>query len=229
LGGVLLNNRYLFYCTAVVFTILFIAPSIAVAEDNSNEYTNISVQEANKMIKGCSNVFILDVRTPAEYNAAHLKGAHLIPFKNVPAHDPVALPDESLLKARINEVPRDKPVIVYCLTEGRSTNASKLLVENGYTNIYNMQGAIPAWINAGYPVVSTFVDQSGVEGHVKNFLKAQINHVFVYLKIGNDAKANEQLNTTKTFVNKTESKCLITADQAKYLRAEIEEIRAMIK
>lgn len=223
-----MNNRYLLYFTAAIFAVLLIAPGTAVAEDNSVGYKNITVSQAYKMIRGC-NVFILDVRTPAEFHAAHIKRATLIPFKNVPAHDPVALPDKSLLPARINEVPRDRPVIVYCLTEGRSTNASKLLVEKGYTNVYNMKGAIPAWINAGYPVVSTFVDQSGVEGHVKKSLKAQINQVLLYLEIGNDAKANKQLNTTKTFVNKTESKYLITADQAKYLRAEIEEIRAMIK
>jgi rhodanese-related sulfurtransferase len=228
LGGVFLNKRYLSYLVAALFAVFLIAPGIAAAENNQAGYTNISVSQAYKMIKGC-NAFILDVRTPAEYHAAHIKGATLIPYKNVPAHDPVALPNKSLLPARINEVPKDMPVIVYCLTEGRSTNASKLLVENGYTNIYNMQGAIPAWINAGYPVVSTFVDQSGVKGYIKKPLKAQINCVLLYLRIGDDAKANNQLNTTKSFVNETENKCLITADQAKYLRAEIEEIRAMIK
>jgi rhodanese-related sulfurtransferase len=39
----------------------------------------------------------LDVRTPAEYNYTHIEGAKLIPFKNVPSHDPVNLPDEDLL------------------------------------------------------------------------------------------------------------------------------------
>jgi rhodanese-related sulfurtransferase len=42
-------------------------------------------------------VFILDVRTPAEYNYTHIEGAKLIPLRNVPSHDPVNLPDEDLL------------------------------------------------------------------------------------------------------------------------------------
>ena len=43
------------------------------------------------------NVFLLDVRTPAEYNYAHIEGATLIPLRNVPSHDPVNLSDNKLL------------------------------------------------------------------------------------------------------------------------------------
>ncbi|MGB9926780.1 MAG: rhodanese-like domain-containing protein [Methanosarcina sp.] len=215
-------------CFAILFfTLLMIVPSLAAADTGSAGYKNITATEANKMIKGC-NVFILDVRTPAEFHAAHIKGATLIPFKNVPAHDPVNLSNESLLAARINEVPKDIPVIVYCLTSGRSFNATKLLVQNGYTNIYNMQMGIPAWIDARYPVTSTFIDESGVRSCIKKPLKAKINCVFLSLRMGDDARAKNQLDQFKSFVNETERARIVSPGQAIYLRAEAEEIRQMI-
>ena len=71
-------------------------------QDNFLEYRNVNVNEAYKMVISnvfvpSDKVFILDVRTPAEYNYTHIEGANLIPLKNVPLHDPVNLSDEGLL------------------------------------------------------------------------------------------------------------------------------------
>jgi rhodanese-related sulfurtransferase len=210
--------------------LLIIAPCIAAADTVSvsdTGYKNVTVCEAKEMIDE-GNVFILDVRTPAEFEAAHIEGTTLIPFKNVPAHDPVILTEDKLLKCRISEVPRDRPVIVYCLTGGRSLNASKLLVEKEYTNIYNMQGGIPAWIDARYPVVSTFVDELGLDHCIKNALNVKINRVLYYLEKGNDAKAEKELDKFICFVNATERAEKLNSNQANYSRLEAENIRHMM-
>jgi rhodanese-related sulfurtransferase len=220
-----LDKQYLPYLAAILFAFLIVAPGIAAAEDST--YTDVSVSEAKKMIEE-GNVFILDVRTPAEFEAAHIREAVSIPFKNVPSHDPVELPSSGLLPARINEVPTDKAVIVYCLTGGRSLSASKLLVENGYTNVYNVNGGITAWIDAGYPVKSTFLDNSGIKGFIKKPLKKQIKCALLYLRMGDDLKANEQLDEFVSSVNKTEETKAIDSNQANYLRAEAKEIKSMI-
>ena len=70
---------------------------------------------------------------------AHIEGAVLIPVDT--------------LEGRLNELPEDKPIITYCKGGGRSATAAAILVENGFTQIYDM-GGITDWIDKGYPTVS---------------------------------------------------------------------------
>ena len=111
---------------------------------------NVSVEDARKLIK--DDVFVLDVRTPAEFNTSHIEGATLIPVTNAFGS---RVNPEMLLEARIDEIPKDKKILVYCRTGHRSTTASKMLIDAGYSNVYNMVGGINAWISAGYPVVGS--------------------------------------------------------------------------
>jgi rhodanese-related sulfurtransferase len=72
---------------------------------------------------------LLDVRSPAEFAAGHLDGAVLVPV------------DE--LGARLAEVPRDRPVVVYCRSGGRSARAAALLAAAGY-EVHDL-GAMASW------------------------------------------------------------------------------------
>lgn len=119
-------------------------------KENTSGLENVSVQEAKEMIEK-DDVFILDVRTPDEFNSSHIKGATLIPVSNAFGSN---LSSDSLLKARIDEVPKKK-ILVYCRTGHRSDTAGIMLVNAGYSQVYNMAGGITAWIDAGYPVVSS--------------------------------------------------------------------------
>lgn len=119
-------------------------------KENTSGLENVSVQEAKKMIEK-GEVFVLDVRTPDEFNSSHIKEATLISVSNAFGS---TLSSDSLLKARIDEVPKKK-ILVYCKTGRRSDTASIMLVNAGYSQVYNMVGGITAWIDAGYPVVSS--------------------------------------------------------------------------
>jgi len=78
------------------------------------------------------DLFVLDVRTPAEFNAGHIPGAHAIPL------------DE--LDDRIRELPaRDRSVLVVCAAGGRSTQACEVLAEHGFTRLMNLAGGMHAW------------------------------------------------------------------------------------
>ncbi|AKB35275.1 hypothetical protein MSSAC_0685 [Methanosarcina siciliae C2J] len=120
------------------------------APESPAGFETVSVEEAREMIEK-DDVFILDVRTPAEFNSSHIEGATLIPVTNSGGSN---LSPDQLLEARINEVPKDKKILVYCRTGHRSVTASKILVAAGYSDAYNMEGGITAWTGAGYPVVS---------------------------------------------------------------------------
>jgi rhodanese-related sulfurtransferase len=213
-----LDKQYLPYLAAILFAFLIIAPGIAAAEDST--YTDVSVSEAKKMIEE-GNVFILDVRTPDEFHAAHIEGSILIPIASLknPPGEPV-LPAEDLLANRLDELPDDcdAKILVYCKTGARSTNASKILVNAGYTNVYNMQSGIKPWIDAGYPVVSSFVDElECADKSTKTALNAKVNNILCHLEKGNDAKAIEKIDNFTVFVDEMEAEGRLDSDEADYL------------
>ncbi len=77
-------------------------------------------------------LFVLDVRTPAEFNAGHIPRAHSIPL------------DE--LEDRLRELPpRDRTLLVTCAAGGRSTSACEVLAEHGWTRLLNLAGGMHAW------------------------------------------------------------------------------------
>ena len=107
-------------------------------------YTNINVSQAKEMIDR-GEVFILDVRKPDEYaNPGHIKNSTLLAVQDIPANE---------LDIKLKELPKDRSILVYCQSGRRSVVASTILVDNGFSHVYNMQGGINGWISAGYETV----------------------------------------------------------------------------
>ena len=98
----------------------------------------ISVEEVYDIITSGGDYVILDVRTLEEFNQGHLEGALHIPV------------DE--LEGRLGELLQDRPIIVHCKSGVRSKTASNLLIENGFTQVYDMSGGILEWEQKGYPM-----------------------------------------------------------------------------
>jgi rhodanese-related sulfurtransferase len=69
---------------------------------------------------------ILDVRSPGEYSSGAYPGA-----RNIPLQD---------LGRRLGELQRDKAVVVYCASGGRSAAAASLLSQAGFTDVVNAGG-----------------------------------------------------------------------------------------
>ncbi len=80
---------------------------------------------------GEGTFLLLDVRQPVEYEEGHLPGAELIPLPKL---------TDSLVK-----LDRDKPTLVYCSVGGRSAVAARLLVHEGFRNVYYLEGGMDAW------------------------------------------------------------------------------------
>jgi rhodanese-related sulfurtransferase len=106
-------------------------------------YTNVNVQQGQEMIDR-GEVFILDVRTPEEYASGHIKNSTLLAVQDIPANE---------LDIKLKELPKDKKILVYCRSGRRSAAASTILVNNGFSQVYNMQDGINGWTNAGYETV----------------------------------------------------------------------------
>lgn len=77
---------------------------------------------------------LLDVRQPWEYEEFHLPGAMLLPLGELPE--------------RLAELPRDKPVLVYCASGRRSAAAAAMLAGQGFKDVSNMLGGIMTWNGA---------------------------------------------------------------------------------
>ena len=90
--------------------------------------------EARKMIDAGAQ--LVDVRTDHEWEAGHIPGA---------VH--IALPE---LASRVDEIDRDRPVILYCRGDNRSDMASGALAEAGYDAVKLSEGAT-GWEEEGLP------------------------------------------------------------------------------
>ncbi len=117
----------------------------------TDNYRDICVHETYAIItfQPYRDVVILDVRSPEEFDNGHITGAINIEWTTLEsnlsdlAHCPLAGHEND-------------EIIVYCLTGGRSANASEVLATHGFQMVYNMVGGIEAWTYAAwnYPLVT---------------------------------------------------------------------------
>lgn len=77
------------------------------------------------------DVVLLDVREPAELEQAAIAEARHIPMMQVPQ--------------RLGELPKDKPIVVFCHLGGRSRRVAQFLAANGFEQVFNLDGGIDAW------------------------------------------------------------------------------------
>jgi metal-sulfur cluster biosynthetic enzyme/rhodanese-related sulfurtransferase len=95
-------------------------------------FQDIQSAPAQVLYEQTPALFVLDVRTEAEYNNGHIPRATLIPL------------DE--LEDRLKELPaKDTPMLVTCAAGGRSMAACETLGEHGYTRLLNLVGGMHAW------------------------------------------------------------------------------------
>lgn len=95
--------------------------------------TNLTVAETEKLIQNQKKLVIVDVRTPAEFDAGHLANAILVDFRN---------PN---FKKEIAKLSKNRPTLVYCRTGRRSAEAMQIMHEMGFKKVYNMVGGYVEW------------------------------------------------------------------------------------
>ena len=85
-----------------------------------------------------AETIVLDVREPDEYERGHVPGAI-----NLPQAD---------LASRLDEIPRDCPLVLACRSGARSLRAAQFLRQVGFEQVTNVQGGTEAWHAAGKPL-----------------------------------------------------------------------------
>jgi len=94
-------------------------------------------QQVQAMISQPSRPYLLDVRTPQEYQQGHINGAELIPLDELPN--------------KVSRIPKNREVICICHSGSRSSAAANHLSSEGY-NVSNLRGGMMNWMRAGLPV-----------------------------------------------------------------------------
>jgi rhodanese-related sulfurtransferase len=84
---------------------------------------------------------LIDIREPSEHATGVAKGAQLLPMRQ--------------LGARLSEIPTatDKPVLLICHTQNRSSSTLAALRERGYPHVRFVQSGMSEWMRRGWPVV----------------------------------------------------------------------------
>jgi rhodanese-related sulfurtransferase len=131
----------------LVLTLLIatLASSCATAADKpaapptAAAHKDVGADEFEKLAKEPDTV-VLDVRTPEEYSAGHLKNSVPIDFK------------DKAFAEKVAKLDKGKTYLVYCAVGGRSAKACGKLDQLDFPKVYNLTGGIKAWEKAGKPV-----------------------------------------------------------------------------
>ena len=108
---------------------------------SSSSAVDLSVSEFSSKVAE-AGIITLDVRTPGEFNEGHIEGAQLIDFQSGNFENEIATLDKS------------KTYAVYCRSGNRSGEAVKVMSDAGFTSVYNLNGGVIDWANAGLPLVN---------------------------------------------------------------------------
>lgn len=113
----------------LIFTLMLSGCGVA------NSYQHLTPSEAAEIIQKDKSALILDVRTLEEYEKKHIPNSVLLPLDEIKKKNFSSLKD------------KDQKILIYCWTGRRAENAAAILVENGYTNVYEFGGLVE-WTGA---------------------------------------------------------------------------------
>jgi len=111
-----MNTQTLIYVAIAVFAVIILKRLLG----GGKVATSIVKQKLE------SGAIIVDVRTPEEFRDGAYPGA-----KNIPLAD---------LGRRLSEIPKDKPVVLYCASGARSSSAARAMKQAGYLDVVNAGG-----------------------------------------------------------------------------------------
>jgi rhodanese-related sulfurtransferase len=120
----------------VVALVIFLILQMGRGGNNTDLPRTISVSEAHTMYQ--NGAYVLDVRTQEEWNEFHAPNTTLIPLDQLPA--------------RVNEVPRDRQIVVVCRSGNRSQQGRDILLGAGFEQVTSMTGGLNEWRSSGYPI-----------------------------------------------------------------------------
>lgn len=100
----------------------------------------LSPADFEQKMKTTPNLYLVDVRTPEEFNEKRISGAVNMNIQDAGFENAVRVLDVN------------RPVFVYCLSGGRSSSAAEVFQKAGFKDVYNLEGGLMKWGAEGKPV-----------------------------------------------------------------------------
>ena len=126
------TKKWYYTITVPVLLVIQIVAAVLLLSSCGASYEQISQEEAMQMMQEQSDYLIVDVRRPDEFAEGHIKDAINVPNEDITDGMPELLPD------------KDQLLLIYCRSGNRSKEASRKLVDIGYTKVYEF-GGINTW------------------------------------------------------------------------------------
>jgi rhodanese-related sulfurtransferase len=115
------------------FTVVFMAMFAILLNVSAQKIMQKNSTELSQILDKDKKIVVLDVRTPQEFAAGHLKGA-----LNIDIY-------QDNFYSRIDKLDKKATYLVYCRTSNRSTAAVGYMQQNGFKNLYQMMDGFPGW------------------------------------------------------------------------------------
>jgi len=110
--------------------------TLSISCTNSQNFKSVDVAEFKSTLEKNSEIQLVDVRTSGEYNSGHIDNAKNIDWNG------------SNFDIQSSALDKTKPVLVYCLSGGRSKKAASKLKELGFKEVIELNGGYLAWSKA---------------------------------------------------------------------------------
>lgn len=94
---------------------------------------NLDGKTFEQELKSGGDKIVIDVREPYEYQTGFIPGAINIPLSQLSG------------SAKLQQLPSDHPIYLYCQSGMRSRQAARMLTARGFTNMAHLRGGIRAW------------------------------------------------------------------------------------
>lgn len=137
----MMNRLYVYFMLALTMAIMVTACEPESKNNETVKNGGTIILLSPKDLKPIpENVQLIDVRTPGEYQRAHLKNAI-----NINMYGKNFLPE-------LNKLDKNREVYIYCQVGSRSRNAAKIFQQQGFTKIYDLEGGISYWKKFNYEI-----------------------------------------------------------------------------
>lgn len=111
--------------------------ALAVAACSSSALTRVDADTADNLIQSEPGLVVLDIRTPEETSTGTLPQAVELDFSS------------PSFRSGLEDLDRAAPYLVYCRSGNRSASAVSLMADMGFERVYELEGGIISWVEAG--------------------------------------------------------------------------------
>ena len=132
--------KRLTFLLTLLFALATQSPMLAADAEKAKAVKHVDAVGAAKVLKADSKVVVLDIRTPKEFKAGHIKGAKNLDFF------------EDDFEASLKKLEPDKTYLVHCASGGRSSKALELFKQLGFKSVIHLDGGFKDWEKSGQPV-----------------------------------------------------------------------------